>query len=93
MVSCSGATTFAAKLDICYEVTDHNEKDPFSLIRKQIKKQISEQYSTVERFAFENDVPKSTLSRFLNGSRKEYSVISLVKIAKALGKHLTLKIE
>jgi transcriptional regulator with XRE-family HTH domain len=82
------------KLAIAKGVSEKKlEKDPFMLIRKQINQSISEQYATVERFAFENDLSKSTLSRFLNGARKEYSVLTLAKIANALGKKLILKLD
>lgn len=67
--------------------------DPFATIRKQIKELIARDYPTIEKFAYENDISKSTLSRFLNGTRKEYSVITLAKIARALGKKITIRLE
>lgn len=67
--------------------------DPFATVRKQIRDLIDQKYPTIEKFAYENDLSKSTLSRFLNGERKEYSVVTLSKIARALGKKITLRLD
>lgn len=71
--------------------SEKKQPDPLAEIRKQIKKAIYEQYPTVEKFCYENDFQKSTISRFLNGYRLEYKISTLARIAEALGKKLVIK--
>lgn len=74
-------------------VASKKAHDPFTRVRKQIRDLIAKEYRTVEKFAYSNDLSKSTLSRFLNGSRKSYDAVSLSKIARALGKKLVIRLE
>lgn len=67
------------------------KEDPISQLRSQVKTEIYKQYSTVEKFCYENGFQKSTLSRFLNGERLEYKISTLVQITEALGLKLVIK--
>ena len=69
------------------------KSDPLAVLRRQVRAAISEQYPTVEKFCYENDFHKSTISRFLNGERLEYKITTLAGIAEALGKKFVVKIE
>jgi gp16 family phage-associated protein len=63
------------------------------MIRSNIQKEIADAgYRTVELFAHENGLDKSTLSRVLNGSR-EPRIGTLIRIANALGIPLTQLVE
>lgn len=54
------------------------------IIRSNLKRLILSEYPSVEKFAHEHDLDKSTLSRILGGKR-EPKISTLLKIAKALG--------
>ena len=48
-----------------------------------LKKEILKQYPTVEKFAHENEIPKQTLSQYINGTRDPRLTV-LHRITKAL---------
>ena len=54
---------------------------------------IDAEYPTIERFCFENDLNKSTMSRLLTKSGEEFQVKTLAKIAKAAGMCLRITAE
>ena len=54
-----------------------------SVIRSNLKRLILDEYPSVEKFAHEHDLDKSTLSRILGGKR-EPKISTLLKIAEAL---------
>lgn len=58
-------------------------------IRENIRKKILDAgYTTVEKFAYENGLTKSTITRAINGSRNP-RLITLIDIANALGINLS----
>lgn len=67
--------------------------DPLAILRKQIPELIREKYPSIERFCYEEGFQKSTLSRLISGKRTEFQIATLVRIAKALGKKIVVKIE
>lgn len=67
--------------------------DPLSSFRKEVGKLIRAQYPSVEKFCFEEDFQKSTLSRLLSGKRTEFQIATLMRIARALGKKVTVRLE
>ena len=70
-----------------------NDYDPLAALRTQVQGQIEKKYPSVEKFCFEEDVHKSTLSRLLSGKRTEFQIATLKKIADALGKKLVIRLE
>jgi len=75
------------------------KNDPYERLRKQLKALLDKKigkgkkYTTLEKFCWNYDIQKSSLSRFLSGAHKDYKFSNLVKIAKACGKKLVIKIE
>ena len=67
--------------------------DPLVHFRRQVRELIRKQYPTVEKFCFEEDFQKSSLSRLLSGKRTEFKIATLMKIARALGKKLVIRLE
>ena len=67
--------------------------DPLAQFRKQVDESIRKKYPTVEKFCFEEDFQKSSLSRLLNGKRTEFKIATLMKLAHALGKKLVIRLE
>lgn len=61
--------------------------DTLDIIRENLRRRIMDDYHSFERFAYENAIDKTTLSRLLNGKR-EPKVSTLLKIAQSL--NLTL---
>lgn len=62
-----------------------NDVPEIELIRLNVRKEIAAAgYRTVELFAHEHGLDKSTLSRLINGNR-EPKVSTLLRIAHALG--------
>ena len=58
--------------------------ETLSLIRETIRQRIRDNgYDSFERFAYENGIDKTTLSRLLSGKR-EPKISTLLKIAKSL---------
>ena len=58
-------------------------------IRENIRQKIQDAgYATIEKFAYENGLTKSTITRVINGSRNP-RLITLIEIANALGIHLS----
>lgn len=70
----------------------HVKNDPLAGLRKEILGEIRKRYQTVERFCWENDLNKATLSNFLN-NKKDFRISTLVQIASALGRDLKIKLE
>jgi|GEM_PF-1159610 len=70
-----------------------NDYDPLETMRKQVNDLIRKNYPTIEKFCFEEDFQKSSLSRLLNGKRAEFRIATLKRIADALGKKLVIKLE
>jgi hypothetical protein len=70
------------------------EKAPeaLSLMRRQVKELIAKSYPTVEKFCWDNDLSKATLSNFLLG-KKDFQVSTLAKIARALNKKITIRLD
>ena len=71
----------------------NNEYDPLAQLRAQVKQLIDKNYPSVEKFCFEEDFQKSTLSRLLSGKRSEFQIATLRKIAAALDKKLVIRLE
>jgi transcriptional regulator with XRE-family HTH domain len=61
--------------------------DIVDIIRENLRQRILEGYPSFEKFAYENAIDKTTLSRILNGKR-EPKISTLHKIVKSL--NLTL---
>ena len=58
-------------------------------IRESIRQKIQDAgYATIEKFAYENNLIKSTITRAINGSRNP-RLITLIEIANALGINLS----
>ena len=54
-------------------------------IRENIRQKIQDAgYATIEKFAYENRLTKSTITRAINGSRNP-RLVTLIEIANALG--------
>jgi sugar diacid utilization regulator len=66
--------------------------DPLASMRKQVKEMILESYSTVEQFCWDKKLNKATVSNFLR-SKKDFQISTLRKIANALGKRLTIRLD
>lgn len=67
-------------------------QDPLGTLRTQIQELIMESYPTVEQFCWDKDVPKSTVSNFLNADRDpRFSTIE--NLAQALGKKIVIRLE
>jgi predicted transcriptional regulator len=67
-------------------------EDPLKAMRDQVEQLIRESYRTVEEFCWDKDLSKATVSNFLHG-KKDFQVSTLAKIAKALGKKVSIRIE
>lgn len=67
------------------------KKCPLEEFKKQVHSEIKKQYSSIEKFCFENDIDKSILSRFLSGKQKDFKVETLKRIAYGLDKSLEIK--
>ena len=58
-------------------------------IRENIRQKIQDAgYATIEKFAYENGLTKSTITRAINGSRNP-RLITLIEIANGLDIHLS----
>lgn len=58
-------------------------------IRENIRQKIQDAgYATIEKFAYENNLTKSTITRAINGSRNP-RLITLIEIANALNINLS----
>jgi transcriptional regulator with XRE-family HTH domain len=66
--------------------------DALALMRKQVKESILKSYSTMEQFCFDTDINKATLSNFMHG-KKDFQISTLVKIARALKKKITIRLD
>ena len=80
----------AAKLPIMQSKKDY---DPLAPLRSEVGELIQKRYPSVEKFCFEEDFHKSTLSRLLSGKRTEFQIATLMKIARVLGKRLVIRLE
>lgn len=60
-------------------------------MRRQVRALIEQNYPTVEQFCWQTGLNKATVSNFLN-SRKDFQVSTLVKLAKALERHLVIRL-
>jgi predicted XRE-type DNA-binding protein len=67
--------------------------DPLANLRKEVRSIITKKYKSVEEFCWENEIHKSTISRLLNGKRTEFQMATLVRIAEALGKKISVRLE
>lgn len=67
-------------------------RDDLRNMREQVRKLILARYDTVEQFCWDKDLSKATVSNFLR-NRKDFNVSTLSKIAQALGKSLTIKLD
>jgi hypothetical protein len=67
--------------------------DPLAVMRQQVEELIEKNYPSVEKFCFEEDFHKSTLSRLLTGKRTEFQIATLKRIADSLGKRLSIRLE
>lgn len=70
------------------------EIDPKILeqFRKQMISEIEKNYKTVEEFCWETGLSKATISNLIN-NKKDFSISTLLKIANALDKELTIKLK
>lgn len=67
--------------------------DPLGVFRTQAGGLIKKRYKTVEEFCWEKEIPKSVLSRLLSGKQTEFHLETLVRVARALGKKVTIRLE
>lgn len=71
-----------------------SEKDPLHKFREQVRKNVPLQYQSFDDFCLNGaDVPKSTVSRLINGTRTEFRLQTLQKIAAGLGKKLVIEMK
>ena len=70
----------------------HIKYDSLKTYRRQLEKEIAAKYPTVEKFCFENDLPKSTVSRLLKG-RTHLRIETLQRIAKAVGRKVEIRLK
>ena len=68
------------------------KKDHLEAFRKNVLALIASEYPTIEKFCYENDIPKSLMSRFMNESGNQFRIATLAKIAKALEKSLDVRL-
>jgi hypothetical protein len=61
-------------------------------MREQAEQLIKRHYRTVEEFCWDKGLNKATVSNFLRG-KKDFQLSTLVKLADALGKKLTIRLE
>ena len=59
-------------------------------LKNHIKKEISKGYRSIESFCYANDINKSTLSRFLAGTRN-LKINTLISIVEKLKLQVVLK--
>lgn len=67
-------------------------KKTLEVFRKQLLSEIENNYNTVEEFCWDKDLSKANISNILN-NKKDFSVSTLEKIAKALNKELIIKLK
>jgi len=60
--------------------------------RKQMIFEIEKNYKTVEEFCWETGLSKATISNIIN-NKKDFSLSTLQKIAKALNKTLLIRLK
>lgn len=60
--------------------------------RNQMNSAIRQNYKTVEEFCWETGLSKATVSNLMN-NKKDFSISTLSKIAKALKKELIIKLK
>jgi len=60
--------------------------------RNQMIAAINQNYETVEQFCWETGLSKATVSNIIN-NKKDFSISTLSKIAKALNKELVIKLK
>ena len=70
------------------------ELDPkvMEQFRNQLLAEIKKNYETVEQFCWDTGLSKATVSNIIN-NKKDFSVSTLQKIAKAVGKEIILKMK
>lgn len=70
------------------------EIDPKILeqFRKQILSEIEKNYKTVEEFCWDTGLSKATISNIIN-NKKDFSISTLQKIARALNKKLIIQLK
>lgn len=70
------------------------EIDPKILekFRKQMISEIEKNYKTVEEFCWETGLSKATISNIIN-NKKDFSISTLVKVAKSLNKELIIRLK
>jgi hypothetical protein len=73
--------------------------DPLEELRQQVKILLYSEYKSIDEFSLIHDIPKSTISRFLNppkdlkNRRTEYQIYTLHRLAKILKKRLVIRLE
>ena len=68
--------------------------DPLKEFRAQVRELVPLKSKSYDDFCLNKvDIPKSTMSRLLSGSRTEFRFQTLQKIAKGLGKKLVVRME
>ena len=67
-------------------------EDALETMRKQVEELIGRSYRTVEEFCWETELNKATVSNFLRGN-KDFQISTLAKLADALGKKLTIRLD
>lgn len=60
--------------------------------RNQMISAINQKYDTVEQFCWDTGLSKATVSNVIN-NKKDFSISTLSKIAKALDKELIIKLK
>jgi transcriptional regulator with XRE-family HTH domain len=68
------------------------KKETLEYFRRQLLAAIEEDYDTIEQFCWDKDLSKATISNILN-NKKDFSVSTLEKIAKALDMELIIKLK
>lgn len=67
-------------------------EETLEFFRKQLRSTINDNYETVEQFCWEKGLSKATISNVFN-NKKDFSISTLEKIAKALDKELIIKMK
>ena len=59
------------------------DRDELVIIGIRVKRHILKKYPSIEKFCFENAIPKKTVSNIINGQR-DTRILTMMKVVKAL---------
>ncbi len=68
-----------------------NDQDTLDLLREKLKMYIDKNFDTIEEFCWVNEIAKSTISNFF-AKKYDFKVSTIEKIAKAMGKKLSIDV-